>query len=227
MEFAPQRNAHLALRCRRRPCSSIRARGEGCRVRDAMTFDTGVCHMALFRRPGRQRSHAPPALRARYGEQADFGAFRVWLAALLERYRALPLPTTTRRALALHRPRGLRSRRVRRRSPPVSAPGAPRCSSSTRPVPRSQARPASRSRTSPRESRSHRSPTTSCSARSSDWTTSSPPRTRRSGSTVCSCTCRRESRSRSPSTCVSRARPTAARSSGACSSSPRKAAGSP
>ena len=59
--------------------------------------------------------------------------------------------------------------------------------------------------------------------RSSAGTRSSRRTTPPCGSTACSSTCRRASCSRSRSTCASRTRSTAARSSGGCSSSPRRA----
>lgn len=62
MEFAPQKNAHPALHVD--DVAATRADLEAKGVEFAgETFDTGVCHMALFTRPRRQRPDAAQPLR--------------------------------------------------------------------------------------------------------------------------------------------------------------------
>ena len=50
MEFAPQKNGHLAVARRRRGDRSRHARGKGISF-TGDTLDTGVCHMAFFTDP--------------------------------------------------------------------------------------------------------------------------------------------------------------------------------
>ena len=50
MEFAPQRNAHLALHVDDVATARAELEGKGVEFQGE-TFDTGVCHMALFRDP--------------------------------------------------------------------------------------------------------------------------------------------------------------------------------
>jgi predicted enzyme related to lactoylglutathione lyase len=50
MEFAPQRNGHLALHVDDVEEARKELEGKGVEFQGE-TFDTGVCHMALFRDP--------------------------------------------------------------------------------------------------------------------------------------------------------------------------------
>jgi predicted enzyme related to lactoylglutathione lyase len=50
MQFAPQKNAHLALHVDDVPAARAELEAKGVEF-VADTFDTGVCHMALFTDP--------------------------------------------------------------------------------------------------------------------------------------------------------------------------------
>ena len=145
---------------------------------------------------------------------------------LLERYRALPLPTVKDEHWRFTDLSGFDpdafANAGRRRSP-----RRPRSSSSTWPgSPGRRGRDRDRARAGRHPLRAaHRRPPAARLARRLA-TRSSRRTTRRSGSTGCSCTFRRASCSRSRSTSGSRTRSRAARSSGGCSSSPSRRAAS-
>jgi Fe-S cluster assembly protein SufD len=82
MEFAPQKNGHIALRVddveearRELEARGVEFRGE--------TFDSGVCHMAFFTDPD---GNDPCSIA---------GTRPMSRPELIERYRALPLPSTS------------------------------------------------------------------------------------------------------------------------------------
>ena len=79
MEFAPQKNAHPALHVDDVAAARAELEAKGVEF-NGDTFDTGVCHMALFTRPRRQRPDAAPPLRAierrRAGRHRALGAAR-------------------------------------------------------------------------------------------------------------------------------------------------------
>ena len=131
MEFEPQRNAHLALHVDDVAAARAELEAKGVEFQGE-TFDTGRLPHGVLPRSRRQRSHAPPPVRAD-DEQSD----------LLERYEALPLPTTKDEHWRFTDLRGLRPGRLRRSRTARRAPAAQAglaCSSSTRPGRRSSAR---------------------------------------------------------------------------------------
>ena len=148
-------------------------------------------------------------------------------AELLERYRALPMPTTTDESWRFTDLKGF--------DPDAFAPNG---AASERQTPgpmldidvaglaTSARRDRDRARARRDPLRAARRVASAARHSSSAPTRSSRRRTRRAGSTACSSTSRRASSSSSRSTCGWRIRPTAARSSGACSWSPSRAAGS-
>ena len=107
--FVPSAERHRAPGPRR-PAAARSSRPAGVEfVGESRT--PGVCHMGFFKDPDGNvlilhRRYAP----------------RLGRAELLERYRALPLPTTPRR-LALHRPPGLRPGLVRGQRTAQGRPG--------------------------------------------------------------------------------------------------------
>ena len=82
MSFAPQRNAHIALRVDDVEAARAALEAKGVEFQGDTSRHRGLPHGPLPR-SRRQRSHAPPPLRA-----------VVSRADLLERYEALPLPST-------------------------------------------------------------------------------------------------------------------------------------
>ena len=215
LEFAPHKRR--TSRCASPTSPQARAELEAKGVEFiGETLDTGVCHMAFFSDPDGNALMLHRRVRSRVTVRAAAA-------------RALPRPPaadTTRGALALHRPAGLRPGRVRRerrdrgrRSAELDARYRRRRRRAASPR---RDRDRARARMGSASSRSTTHP--SASTRSSARTRSSPLTTRRCGSTACSSACRRASCSSSRSTSGSRTPSTAARSSGACSSSPRRAA---
>ena len=63
MEFAPQKNAHPALHVDDVAAARAELEAKGVEFTGDI-LDTGVCHMALLHRPGRQRPDAAQPLRA-------------------------------------------------------------------------------------------------------------------------------------------------------------------
>ena len=186
-------------------------------------WDSGVCRRRR-QRPVRQPHPAPPPLRA-VSRRDD--AVMTTRAERLERYARAPAPDDEGRALALHGPQGLRSRRVgceRRDGDRGAADDARARRVGCRVRRRSRHRDRLGARRDPLRAAARGSRRSS--TRSSAGTRSSPRTTRRCGRTGCSSTSRAASCSRSRSTSGSRTRSRAGRSSGGSSSSPSPRAAS-
>ena len=149
-------------------------------VFDGDTIVTGVCKQALVQGSGRERADAPPEVR------------RMTRTDLLERYRALPLPTTKDESWRFTDLKGFDPETFSANGATdvaaapglleLEAAGVVRVSES-----------GSRSTARPKASASSRSRIIRSSASSSAPTRSSPRTTPPSGSTACSCTSRRTS----------------------------------
>ena len=178
------RRSRCASRTSPRRARSSRAKGVAF---EGETFDTGVCHMAHFKRPGRQRADASPPLRA-----AAMSRTPITRSEAAKRFAELPLPSTSDEHWRFTDLRGFDPQDASRAG---RGAGTPRRRALDLDVSGRAVVDRERHRDPlgcPRASRSSRSrPTTRRS--SSPTTTSSRSRTSRAGSTGCSFASRRAS----------------------------------